>query len=261
MNQQMYDLLDAVPDTYWRYVARHEFFSELWKRHRLPKSRYRVLDVGCGSGGLLAYLRQHHPIQPVGVDLFPGTLPNCVRRGVRLVGAADATALPFPDGAFDLVVAQDVVEHIEDDLAALREIRRACAPGGLALILVPAFQFLWSARDVQLRHYRRYTLPQLAGRVKAAGFELVHRTYTDCCLLPPLWAAVRLAPRTPEGLANLSGEAAPGSGRLMGGMLLGLARAEAAIAAQGPAAVRRVGRRPGAAASPVIGDAFSRKRS
>lgn len=237
MNREMYELLDSVPDTYWRYVARHELFTALWRKHRTPKPPghpYRVLDVGCGAGGLLAYLAKREPVQPVGIDLFPDTLPYCVRRGVRLVSAADATAMPFPDTAFDFVVAQDVVEHIEDDLKALREIRRVTAPGGLALILVPAYQSLWSARDVALRHFRRYRLGQLAGRVAAAGFEVVRRTYTDCSLMPPMWLAVRLAPKTPDGLANLSGEAAPGSKGLGRVVLLTVARAEGLVARHVP---------------------------
>jgi len=230
MNPKMYALLDSVPDTYWRYVARHELFANLWQQHREQQPKYRVLDVGCGSGALLAYLAKRAKLTSVGVDLFPGTLPNCIQRGINAVSAADATALPFRANLFDFVIAQDVIEHIEDDARALDEVYRVCAPGGLTLVLVPAFEFLWSARDVGLHHYRRYTLNQLAQRVRTAGFDLVHRTYTDLFLVPLLWGAIVTARRTPDGLADLDSDAAPGESGMTNQALLAVSRLEAAYA-------------------------------
>jgi ubiquinone/menaquinone biosynthesis C-methylase UbiE len=230
MSPEIYALLDAVPDTYWRYVARHELFSNLWQRHRQPRPIDRVLDVGCGSGGLLAYLAKHNTITPIGVDLFSGTLPYCLQRGINGVSVADATTLPFQADLFDLVIAQDVVEHIEDDQRAISEIYRVCTPGGLALILVPAFRFLWSARDIDLHHYRRYTLSQLTQRMQAVGFNIVHRTYTDLFLLPMLYAAIATAPRTPDGLAALDTANPPGKSGLANKGLLAISRLEATYA-------------------------------
>jgi SAM-dependent methyltransferase len=230
MNPEIYALLDTALATYWRYVARHELFARWWNRYRRPRNTYRVLDVGCGAGNLLAYLARRASAFPVGIDLFPDTLPYCVRRGIDAVSAADATALPFQGDLFDLVIAQDVVEHIEDDLSALREIHRVCAPGGLAFVLVPAFAFLWSARDVRLRHYRRYTIEQIVRRFQMAGFIPIHRTYTDLFLLPLLWAAIAAAPRTPDGLADLDAGGAPGKSSLLKQALLAISRLEAELA-------------------------------
>jgi ubiquinone/menaquinone biosynthesis C-methylase UbiE len=230
MEHHIYELVDSLAETYWRYVARHEAFAALWKRYRRPQAQYRVLDVGCGTGGLLSYLARHAPVQATGVDLFPGTLPYCRRRGVDAVGVADATALPFPTATFDFVVTQDVVEHVADDRAALGEIARVCTPGGVVLALVPAFQFLWSARDVELNHYRRYTVAQLAQVVERSGLVVLHRTYMDAWLLPLLWAAVRAAPRTPDGLADLQADGAPGAAGWVNRVLLAVARLEASYA-------------------------------
>jgi SAM-dependent methyltransferase len=230
MDPEIYALLDTVLETYWRYVARHELFVKWWSRYRRPKALFRVLDVGCGTGNLLAYLSKCAPIAPAGIDLFPDTLPYCVGRGIDTVGAADATALPFRADMFDFVIAQDVVEHVEDDARALQEMYRVCAPGGMALVLVPAFTFLWSARDVRLHHYRRYTLDQLAQRLQDAGFELIHRTYTDLFLLPLLWAAINVAPRTADGLADLEAEGTPGASWLLNQALLAVSRIESVLA-------------------------------
>jgi ubiquinone/menaquinone biosynthesis C-methylase UbiE len=230
MAPQIYDLVDTLADTYWRYMARHEAFASLWQRYRRPQTQYKVLDVGCGTGGLLAYLAKQAPMLPVGIDLFAGTLPYCRRRGIDAVNVADATALPFQDATFDFVVTQDVIEHVEDDRAALREIYRVCAPSGLVLVLVPAFQFLWSARDVQLNHYRRYTTHDMAQMVEAIGFNVLHRTYTDLWLLPLLWAAIMTAPRTADGLADLASDAAPGQIWWVNSVLLAVSRIESVFA-------------------------------
>jgi ubiquinone/menaquinone biosynthesis C-methylase UbiE len=141
MAPHIYELLDAIPDTYWRYITRHELFFNLWQHHCWQRSNYHVLDIGCGSGGLLAYLAKRRQIIPIGVDLFLDTLPYCRQRGIHSVSAADATALPFSNNCFDFVIAQDVIEHIEDDTRALAEIYRVCQVGGIALILVPASRF------------------------------------------------------------------------------------------------------------------------
>jgi len=102
------------------------------------------------------------------------------------------------------------------------------AAGGLVLVVVPAFGLLWSARDVQLGHHRRYRLPRLRERMTAAGFEIVHGTYTDSWLFPLLAGAILLAGRTPEGLADLRDDAAPGNRGLANRLLLAVSRLEAA---------------------------------
>jgi ubiquinone/menaquinone biosynthesis C-methylase UbiE len=229
MAPHIYELLDALPDTYWRYKTRHELFFNLWQHHCRKRSNYQVLDIGCGSGGLLAYLIKRAHILPVGVDLFSDTLPYCQRRGINSVSAADAIALPFCNNCFDFVIAQDVIEHIEDDNRALSEIHRVCAVGGMALILVPAFNSLWSTRDIRLHHYRRYTLDQIAQRVHAAGFMLIRSTYTDLFLLPLLKIAIAIAPRTLDGVADISVDS-PGGASLINSVLLAISRIEAAFA-------------------------------
>jgi SAM-dependent methyltransferase len=229
MARHLHEVLNELPQTYWRYAARHELFLRLWERHRQPRSRYRVLDVGCGSGSLLAYLAARAPVTPVGMDLFPGALTHARRHGLHPLSVADAAALPIRGECVDLVLAQDVVEHVADDAALLANAARVCVPGGLALVAAPAFQALWSTRDVRLGHHRRYRLARLAERVRAAGFELLHRTYLDLFLVLPLGAAVALAPRSADGVPHLPFEAPGGSG-FVNRALLTVSRAEAAVA-------------------------------
>jgi SAM-dependent methyltransferase len=92
--------------------------------------------------------------------------------------------MPFADNSFDLVLALDVIEHVPDDLQALRELFRILRSGGTLLVTVPALQMLWSTHDVVNGHYRRYTVSELRGQVETAGFEGVTATYFNTILFP-----------------------------------------------------------------------------
>jgi len=100
----------------------------------------------------------------------------------REVSLGSIEQMPFPDSRFDLVLALDIIEHVPDDLQALRELFRTLRPGGSLLVTVPALQMLWSAHDVINGHYRRYTLGQLRAQVEIAGFEVVTATYFNTLL-------------------------------------------------------------------------------
>ena len=97
---------------------------------------------------------------------------------------ARSPRLPFPDDRFDFAVCLDVLEHIEDEVRALRELRRVVRPGGTLLVTVPAYQSLWSEHDVINHHKRRYTRATLSAVAAQAGWETEWTTYFNGCLLP-----------------------------------------------------------------------------
>jgi SAM-dependent methyltransferase len=99
------------------------------------------------------------------------------------LGAAED--LPYDDATFDLVTALDVVEHLDDDIAGLREMRRVLVPGGRVLIFVPTFMWLWGVQDDISHHRRRYTLPELRRAMNEAGFEVERTTYANITFLMP----------------------------------------------------------------------------
>jgi SAM-dependent methyltransferase len=92
--------------------------------------------------------------------------------------------MPFADDSFDLAVSLDVVEHLEDDVAALRELRRVVAPGGRLLVTVPAYQWLWSRHDVLNHHHRRYSKTTLVSAAEQAGWHCERTTHFNSLLLP-----------------------------------------------------------------------------
>jgi SAM-dependent methyltransferase len=187
------------PD-YWWYRARAELLETVLGRYLGVPGR--TLDVGSADGPSVGWMKRGG--RRVTLDLHPeGQQPG---EGV----CGSATALPFADGAFDVVAAFDVVEHCEDDALALAELARVLVPGGRLLLSVPAYQWAWSDHDVRAGHYRRYRRGQLVRLVGAAGLDVQRATYAFTAVFPFFLAerAVRRL-RRPSGEASLP--AVPGS--------------------------------------------------
>jgi SAM-dependent methyltransferase len=150
----------------------------------------RVLDAGCGTGGLLALLPG-----AAGVDRSPLALSFCDRRGLRRVACADVARLPFGDGHFDAVVCADVLYHraVADDAAALAELARVVRPGGAIVLNLPAHRALRGAHDDFVHGARRYDRADVARLAQRAGLQVERLTSWNCALLPAAWLARRLS--------------------------------------------------------------------
>lgn len=151
-----------------------------------------MLDLGCGTGFVLAGLRGRFPaISFTGGELFAAGLEVARRRlpGVPLL-QLDARRLPFTN-AFDVVGAFDVLEHVDDDERVLAEMYRATRPGGGAIVTVPQHPWLWSVVDELSEHRRRYTRDELVSKLERARFVVLHHT-SFVTLLLPLLALSRL---------------------------------------------------------------------
>jgi SAM-dependent methyltransferase len=181
-----------IEDVHWWFRGRRRILLGLLDRE-LPDApdgrRRRILDVGCGTGTMVGHLGRYGDAG--GVEASPEAVAFCHERGVPGVVQATGETLPFADASFDLVTALDVIEHIEDDGQALREMRRVLEPGGRALITVPAFPFLWSPHDDVNHHFRRYVRPELEARMREAGLRPLRTSYFNSILFPVV-AAVRV---------------------------------------------------------------------
>ena len=192
MQQHTYSIMYAVEGTHWWFAGRRRiirgFVEEICRKleHEQPQAeRPRILDVGCGTGANLELLGQYGEAE--GVDVSPDALAFCRARGLANVRLGEAEKLPYEDGAFDLVTALDVVEHLDDDAAGLREMRRVLRPRGRALLFVPAFMFLWGVQDDVSHHRRRYTLPVLKRTLREAGYEVERATYANLSFFAPIF--------------------------------------------------------------------------
>ena len=168
-------------DRHWWYRGRRTVLDGVIDGLGLPPGA-RILDAGCGSGRNMVELARRGSVS--GVELSGASVELARARGVGEVIAGSVLELPFADASFDLIVSLDVIEHLEDDLAALREFRRTIAPGGALLITVPAYQWLWSGHDEINYHHRRYTRRTLQRVAERAGWRQARTTYFNSLLLP-----------------------------------------------------------------------------
>ena len=193
MDRIVYDRMAAHDSTHWWYRARRDILSDYLTRYgELPKNA-RILEIGCGTGHNLPMLSGFGTVEAIEID--PDARAIAADRLGRPVGDQPLPTLPGVErGAYDLVAVLDVVEHIEDDVAALAAMKTLLKPGGKILIAVPAHQWLWSAHDVVNHHHRRYSKATLAQAIEAAGLKPARLTYFNS-LLFPLAAAARIAGR------------------------------------------------------------------
>jgi len=140
------------------------------------------LDAGCGTGRNLVEFGSLG--KATGVDASREAVEFCRLRGLDNVRTGTLDALPFGSGEFDLLLACDVLEHLDDDLHALIELHRVADRGAHLVITAPAYQWMWTEHDIQLHHLRRYTLRTLRSRVLGGGWKIVHDTYFNTILLP-----------------------------------------------------------------------------
>jgi SAM-dependent methyltransferase len=191
MDAATYAAEAAVEETHWWFAVRRELFAREIRALALDREA-RILDVGTSTGTNLRMLREHGFRRVLGLDSSEDAIGFCAAKGMGEVRQGDICALPFPAASFELVLATDIIEHVEDDGAALAEIARVLAPGGAVLLTVPAFSSLWGLQDRVAHHRRRYRLRPLLAAVRAAGLEPRRRYYFNYLLFAPIWAARRL---------------------------------------------------------------------
>lgn len=192
MKEHTYPIMFRVEQSHWWYTGRRKILADFVEKicRQVTDRRPRILDVGCGTGANLLMLSEYGDAE--GVDISEDALAFCRERGLEKVRLGAAEDLPYEDGTFDLVTAFDVVEHIDDDLAGLREMRRVLRPGGRVLLFVPTFMFLWGLQDDVSNHRRRYRLPELQRVLEQAGFEIERTTYANITFFLPILAMRQL---------------------------------------------------------------------
>lgn len=186
MMEHTYPILFRVEQSHWWYIGRRRIIANFVEEicRQVTDRRPKILDVGCGTGANLLLLSKYGDAE--GVDVSEDALAFCRERGLEKVKLGAGEDLPYDDATFDLVTAFDVVEHMDDDLAGLKEMRRVLRPGGRVLLFVPTFMFLWGLQDDVSHHRRRYRLPELQSVLKKAGFEIERSTYANITFFLPI---------------------------------------------------------------------------
>lgn len=187
MKPVAYQLNYTHETTHWWFLARRDILIDViqqWIQKNKPDEVLTILDYGCGTGALTQALSVLG--QVAGVDFSPESIAYCQERGMENIRQI-ASAKELPADTYDIIGSFDVLEHIDDDVDTLVELKRALKPDGLLIIAVPAMPVLWSGEDVVSNHLRRYTRIELYEKIKTAGFTIQRITYFNSLLFLPVF--------------------------------------------------------------------------
>jgi len=214
MQQHTYAIMDEVEGSHWWFVGRRSILESFLKRivgslasldaDKSVGAPLRILDVGCGTGANIEMLSQFGEAE--GVDVSDDALEFCRRKGLKVQNGL-AETLPYDDESFELTTALDVIEHLDDDVAGLKEMHRVTKDGGYSLFFVPAFMWLWGVQDDISNHRIRYTRKQIVERIEQAGYKVERATYANWTFFTPILAGRTLMKLTgikPESENNIN---------------------------------------------------------
>jgi len=166
-----------MENAYWWHIGKNHLVNALIGHYYKDQNDLNILEIGCGAGNLTHGLQKYGNVK--GFDISPSAIEFCRNKGLNDVHVQDVSQMdhtPYA-GQFNLILALDVLEHIQDDLLVMSKVRDMLAPGGMFFINVPAHKFLWSEHDEALEHKRRYHSVELKKKLIDSGFEIVSKSY------------------------------------------------------------------------------------
>jgi SAM-dependent methyltransferase len=176
MKDEMIDTLADLEEDNWWVEGRKKVVYDIIKKYaKQSNGELRILDAGCGPGGTTSFFSEFG--QLYGTDFSTQALKHAIGKNLQNVFKSDLTALPLQSEKFDIIIALDVIEHIENDLGVLKELKRILLQDGVLIITVPAFQFLWSEHDLAVSHVRRYSISSLTRILKESNFTISRISY------------------------------------------------------------------------------------
>jgi ubiquinone/menaquinone biosynthesis C-methylase UbiE len=191
--REYYERLCDLEERHWWHLGMREVAAALLRSRPGNQPYERVLDVGCGTGGGLRWAEERLGARlTIGMDIAREALVLCRARSGQWLAQASALQLPWRSESFDLLLCQDVLQHLPTDGAdvhALTEMARVLRPGGLLLMRTNSRLGMWQADTARDADFQRYTLPEVTSRVSAAGFIVQRATYANA--LPALYASLK----------------------------------------------------------------------
>ena len=210
MHAKDFEDLYETEETLWWFAGMREISAALLDEF-CRRDLERILDIGCGTGLNLEWLRRYGATEAImGLDFEAVALHFCRTRGTNHLIQASATDLPFPADYFDLVTSFDVLVQIpgeKSDEQAIAEMYRTLKPGGIAFVRGAAYQWMFSGHDRAVNTQRRYSLPDLSRKLEAAGFTILRKTYANTLMFPA--AVLRRQVLKKIGLADSGSDVKP----------------------------------------------------
>ena len=178
MESREYKKIAEAEKTYWWHKGKLALLESLLVSHlKISGEPIRILEIGCGTGVTTSFLQRWGKV--TGLDMSDEALSFCRTNGLTdlILGDFNKIDLEPYKKSFDLVVALDVLEHIQDDIKAIKRVREILKDNGTFLINVPAHKFLWSEHDEALHHKRRYRMHEIVTKLEDCGFNITKKTY------------------------------------------------------------------------------------
>jgi len=183
MDKEMYDFHKGQQDSHWWFRGRRKCIEAFFQASGVGGQGHEILDIGSGFGALVPLLRQMGEVDAL--EVSSETFPYLRTRGVREIFPVGDFPQSFPPKKYDIVTMFDVLEHIENDVKAVRTIcNRLLSEKGVVVVTVPAYKWLWSTHDIRSHHFRRYGRKELVALFKQNGFQEVYASYFMTVLLP-----------------------------------------------------------------------------
>lgn len=174
---------------HWWYSTRRKIVHKLIRKYLPKKEGLKILDVGCGGGLLSQELQKYGNV--ICIDPSAESVSFARERGVD---AEKVSIIDYKrENEYDCVIALDILEHCDDDSAAIKNIYNLLKPGGVAIIFVPALNCFWGYQDVVSHHRRRYTYNDLYNKFKDTGFKFLTQTYFNFFLSPVIFISRKLS--------------------------------------------------------------------
>jgi SAM-dependent methyltransferase len=189
MERSAYAEMAAIDEGHWWYRARRRIVSDVITRFIAPPPDAQIAEIGCGTGSNLPVLEKFGTLTGVEPDA-PAREYAAKRSNAIVVEGRLPTGLPLADASLDLAVMLDVLEHVDDDVAALKAVATKLKPNARFLLTVPALPILWSPHDEEHHHKRRYTAASLREVMVKAGLKIEMMSYFNTLLFPMI-AGVR----------------------------------------------------------------------
>jgi SAM-dependent methyltransferase len=183
MERIVYQEMAELDDRHWWYRARRQIIADLIRREAQLPSKAEILEIGCGTGHNLEMLSGFGHVEGLELDDEARALSE-KRLGRKVMSSPLPELAGVPDSHYDLIGAFDVIEHIEDDRAALASIAAKLGPGGTFMMTVPAHQWMWSAHDAVNHHKRRYSKRALRRLIEGSPLQLKRIGYFNSLLFP-----------------------------------------------------------------------------
>ena len=183
MERVVYQQMAELDDRHWWYRARRKIIADLIRREARPPKSAAILEIGCGTGHNLAMLAGFGHVEGLELDDEARELSER-RLGRKVLSSPLPELRDVADRHYDLIGAFDVIEHIDDDGAAISSIATKLKPGGKFVMTVPAHQWMWTAHDVVNHHKRRYSKSTLRQLVQGSPLKLERIGYFNSLLFP-----------------------------------------------------------------------------